>query len=153
MLSRRTLLERPLPSTLTPFPSCSCSLLGAPRKVNAFKISALQPLLQNTRGGGIPTLLRRASLPPSYAPHGASIPCALNRLRILPVTTGGVPPVSHYPLPFYPLLSTPRRLHRRSGYDRGIRAASAEALRCAIASMEIIGFTPEAFGNAEPSMT
>jgi len=98
MLSRRTLLERPLPSTLTPFPSCSCSLLGAPRKVNAFKISALQPLLQNTRGGGTPTLLRRAPLPPSYAPRGAAIPCALNRLRILPVTTGGVPPVSHYPL-------------------------------------------------------
>src|SRR5260221_12510289 len=30
--------------------------------------------------------------PPSYAPRGASIPCGLTRLRILPVTTGGVPP-------------------------------------------------------------
>ncbi len=45
----------------------------------------------NTRDGGTATLPRRASLPPSYAPRGASIPCALTRLRILPVTTGGVP--------------------------------------------------------------
>src|SRR5229473_7470451 len=44
--------------------------------------------LQNTRGGGTPTLPRRASLPSSYAPRGASIPCGLTRLRILPVTTG-----------------------------------------------------------------
>src|SRR5258707_8003198 len=30
-------------------------------------------------------------LPPSYAPRNASIPCGLNRLRILPVTTGVCP--------------------------------------------------------------
>src|SRR5258708_6387728 len=35
------------------------------------------------RGGGR-SLLR----PPSLAPHSASIPCALTRLRILPVATG-----------------------------------------------------------------
>src|SRR5216683_6864408 len=43
----------------------------------------------NTRDGGA-TLLpfpRHSSLSPSYAPRGASIPCALTRLRILPVTT------------------------------------------------------------------
>jgi hypothetical protein len=34
-----------------------------------------------------------------------------------------------------------------------VRAAKAAALRCAMASIEIIGFTPEALGNAEPSMT
>src|SRR5712692_11323622 len=45
-----------------------------------------------TPGGvGTPTLPRQASLPPSYAPRGASIPCGLSRLRILPVTTGAYP--------------------------------------------------------------
>jgi hypothetical protein len=53
----------------------------------------------NTRDGGIATLPRRASLPPSHAPRGASIPCALTRLRILPVTTGVYP----YPAPLPPL--------------------------------------------------
>jgi hypothetical protein len=55
----------------------------------------------NTRDGGTPTLPRRASLPPSRAPRSASIPCALTRLRILPVTTGvwGPPALSrHSPL-------------------------------------------------------
>src|SRR5713101_3377596 len=40
---------------------------------------------------GVPPLLpfpRHSSLSPSYAPRGASIPCALSPLRILPVTTG-----------------------------------------------------------------
>src|SRR6266851_5270311 len=40
---------------------------------------------------GVPPLLqfsRHTLLPPSPAPRGASIPCALTRLRILPVTTG-----------------------------------------------------------------
>src|SRR5260370_42564117 len=36
--------------------------------------------------GGYPT--PRAELPPSYPPRGASIPCALSRLRVLLVTTG-----------------------------------------------------------------
>src|SRR5713226_836587 len=52
-----------------------------------------------------PRLQRPASKPPSlqppepYAPRGASIPCALTRLRILPVTTG-LPAVVgvYYPL-------------------------------------------------------
>ena len=33
------------------------------------------------------------------------------------------------------------------------RSASAEAFRWAMASMEIIGFTPEALGNVELSIT
>jgi hypothetical protein len=48
-----------------------------------------------TRGMGVPPLLqlpRQASLPPSYAPRGASILCGLSRLRILPVATGVHPP-------------------------------------------------------------
>src|SRR5712692_8372104 len=43
---------------------------------------------QNTGGGGISTRPRHALLPPSHAPRGASIPCALTRLRILPVAMG-----------------------------------------------------------------
>jgi hypothetical protein len=43
---------------------------------------------KNTRGGGTSAHPHHAFLPPSYAPRGASIPCGLTRLRILPVTTG-----------------------------------------------------------------
>jgi len=39
------------------------------------------------------------------------------------------------------------------GYELSSPAASTEALRFAIASMEIMGFTPEALGKVEPSMT
>ncbi len=41
----------------------------------------------------------------------------------------------------------------RHDYDPRSRAARTEALWWAMASMEIMGFTPEALGNAEPSMT
>ena len=37
--------------------------------------------------------------------------------------------------------------------SRDSRAANAEAFLCAMASMEIIGFTPEALGNEELSVT
>jgi hypothetical protein len=47
---------------------------------------------------------------------------------------------------------SPRRSKSGLGYDRS-RAATTEALWCAMASMEIMGFTPEALGNVEPSMT
>ncbi len=43
---------------------------------------------KNIGGGGIQHCPRQASFPPSHAPRDASIPCALIRLRILPVTTG-----------------------------------------------------------------
>ena len=39
------------------------------------------------------------------------------------------------------------------GYELNSPAANTEALRFAIASMEIMGFTPEALGKVEPSMT
>src|SRR5712691_8574357 len=78
--------------------------------------------LPNTRGGGTPTLPRRASLPPSYAPRGAFIPCGLNRLRILPVTTR-----------VYPFLAT--RLPRAS---RGYFPKSFRMRRSKIASPEVL---------------
>ena len=42
----------------------------------------------NTRDGCASARPLHSSLPPSHAPRGASIPCALTRLRILPVATG-----------------------------------------------------------------
>jgi hypothetical protein len=42
----------------------------------------------NTRDGCASARPLHPSLPPSHAPRGASIPCALTRLRILPVATG-----------------------------------------------------------------
>src|SRR6266851_2016151 len=65
--------------------AASCA---APKKSTPLESDKSSLFLQNTRGGGTPTLPRKASLPPSYAPRGASIPCGLTRLRILPVTTG-----------------------------------------------------------------
>ncbi len=52
--------------------------------------------MKNLGGGGprFPRLQRPASSiqsPEPYAPRGASIPCGLSRLRILPVTTGVYP--------------------------------------------------------------
>jgi hypothetical protein len=52
--------------------------------------------LQNTWGGGTSADPSHASLPPSYAPRGASIPCGLSRLRILPVTTGVCAPPTRF---------------------------------------------------------
>ena len=52
-------------------------------------ISPLESALTKTPGGGGSLgTSGQASLSPSYAPRGASIPCGLTRLRILPVTTG-----------------------------------------------------------------
>ncbi len=45
----------------------------------------------NTRDGGASAPTRHPLLPTSHAPRGASIPCGLTRLRILPVTTGVYP--------------------------------------------------------------
>jgi hypothetical protein len=80
------------------------------KKVNPFAIKQIQPLFAKHRGGGTSTLLPRASLPPSHAPRGAPIPCALTRLRILPVTTGVyVPPMPFRsgPPPIWRLASLP----------------------------------------------
>ncbi len=43
-----------------------------------------------TPGWGYPNTSAPSFVPPSHAPRGAFIPCAVSRLRILPVTTGGV---------------------------------------------------------------
>src|SRR5713226_8656305 len=52
-------------------------------------VSPLESALTKTpRDGGAATPPRRASLPPSHAPRGASIPCGLSGLPILPVITG-----------------------------------------------------------------
>ncbi len=101
----------PLPTAHCPLPTAHCPLPTThfPRRPNR-PISLITTLLQTlcrrensqllynqtipnsfakTPGvGGTLTLLRRAWLRPSYAPRYASIPCALTRLRILPVTTG-----------------------------------------------------------------
>ncbi len=57
--------------------------------------SPLESALTKTPGGGGTPTLSRLQRPASsirplepYAPRGASIPCGLSRLRILPVTTG-----------------------------------------------------------------
>src|SRR6266403_4365374 len=53
-----------------------------------------------------------------------------------------------------PPTSAPVVIYRgRRGYERRSCVARIEALWWAIASMEIMGFTPEALGKAEPSMT
>src|SRR5713226_857398 len=55
-------------------------------------VTPLESALTKTPGGGGSLgTSGQASLPPSYAPRGASIPCGLSRLRILPVTTGVYP--------------------------------------------------------------
>src|SRR5712691_9618522 len=51
-------------------------------------LTPLESALTKIPGVGTPTLPRHTSLPLSYAPRGASIPCGLSRLRILPVTMG-----------------------------------------------------------------
>src|SRR5713226_6413823 len=52
-------------------------------------VTPLESALTKTPGGGGSLgTSGQASLSPSYAPRGASIPCGLTRLRILPVTTG-----------------------------------------------------------------
>jgi hypothetical protein len=68
--------------------------------LNTFRINTCEK--QGGGGPRFPRLQRPASgiqPPEPYAPRGASIPCGLSRLRILPVTTG-----VYYPLP--PSLAT-----------------------------------------------
>jgi hypothetical protein len=82
---------------------------GRPSSLNPRPVNLLQPLVQlqksqllynqadpasfcKTPGVGTCTIPPHASLPPLYAPRGASIPCGLRGLRILPVTKGVYPP-------------------------------------------------------------
>src|SRR6267154_1779095 len=52
MLSRQITLHRPLPTELTPFLRCSCSLLPLFLRVRTFVFNSLQPLLPKTGGWG-----------------------------------------------------------------------------------------------------
>src|SRR5216684_613865 len=80
-------------SPFSPLATCpsplSCSeLLRCTEAQKRLFVSPFLATLTQTPGMRYPTPPRRASLPPSPASRGASIPCALSRLRILPVTTG-----------------------------------------------------------------
>ena len=66
---------------LTTFRINTCKSVSKQRTLTTFRINTYKK-----QGRGVPQLFR-FELPPSYAPRGASIPCALTRLRILPVTT------------------------------------------------------------------
>src|SRR6267143_6198506 len=77
----------PAPSYLLSLQSAAASLPSffARRPLESIACSLFS---ENTRGGGTLTHPRQASLPPLYAPRGASPSSDLNRLRILPLTTG-----------------------------------------------------------------
>ncbi len=74
-------------SATNPLFSSICSLFVHLLPLPSFVFSSLEPLFAKHPGGGYPTPPPGASFPPSHAPR-TSIPCALTRLRILPVTTG-----------------------------------------------------------------
>jgi len=88
MLPRRLTLPLLPPAELNPSPSHSCKLFCAPKIVNSCKISNFQTLFAKYPGGLCIRITRHLLLPPSHAPRSASIPSALNQLRILPVATG-----------------------------------------------------------------
>ena len=69
------------PATLTTFRINTCKSVSKQMTLTSFRINTYK----KTGGGGYPC---EPPVPrPSYAPRGASIPCALTRLRILPVAT------------------------------------------------------------------
>jgi hypothetical protein len=78
------------PATLTTFRINTCKSVSKQRTLTPFRINTYK-----NRGRRVPPHFRASSVQPRalYAPRGASIPCTLIRLRILPVTTGV------YPLP------------------------------------------------------
>src|SRR5216684_6799126 len=87
MLPRQLTLPRHLPVELTSSLPYSCSLLCAPKKPPPIKSVTSSLFLQNTRVGGLHP--HHPTLPaPIACTHGASIPSALNQLRILSVATG-----------------------------------------------------------------
>ncbi len=139
MLARQTTSLRTLPASLSSLHSVNCSLLPLFFRLSPFGISNLQPLFAKHPGWGTPNTFR------------AKLRFRRHMHHVAPLS-----PVSSFDCAYFP---SPRgcasTIHSngRAGYDRGSRAANAEALRCAMASMEIMGFTPEAFGKAEPSMT
>jgi len=88
-------------ATLTPLRINTCKSVSKQRTLTPLRINTYKKQGE----GGVPTLPRiqrpASSIQPPelYAPCGASIPCALTRLRILPVTTGLPAAVGvYYPL-------------------------------------------------------
>ena len=71
---------RPSPLALTPFRINTCKSVSKQTTLTSFRINTYE---KHRGEEGRPVLL-----PPSYAPRNASIPCALTRLRILPVARG-----------------------------------------------------------------
>jgi len=103
MLPRRLTLPPHAPAELNPSPSHSCELFCAPKKVNPYQISNFQTLFAKHRGGCNFAFTPSVLFPPSHAPRSASIPSALNQLRILPVATGVYPHIpSHLASLFQP---------------------------------------------------
>src|SRR5216683_5823383 len=84
-----TSTQFPSPATSYPlsFQSTAASLPSFLARRPLFSI-ACSLFSQNTRGGGTLTPPHQAALLSSYAPRGTSPPSDLNRLRILPLTTG-----------------------------------------------------------------
>src|SRR5713101_7952301 len=70
-----------------PFRMNTCESVSKQRTLTTFRMHTYEKHPRR----GTSEHLRHASLSPSYAPRGASIPCGLSRLRILPVTTGVYP--------------------------------------------------------------
>ena len=120
MLPRQTILPRPFHPANSFAPillqtlEVSCASFREPRPV--FSITC-RLFCKIPGGGGTSTFPCQASPTPSYAPYasrmdlrdvprGASIPCGLSRLRILPVTTG-VYPSSEVLLLTNPLIFSP----------------------------------------------
>src|SRR5712692_1280566 len=104
-MSRTVVWLRVLPRTnlayrshnsITTFRINTCKSVSKQRTLTLFRINTYKKQGE----GGTPTFARERqsldwhSLPPSYARRSSSIPCGLNRLRILPVTTGVYPPTA-----------------------------------------------------------
>ncbi len=135
----------PLLSDLSPFPPIPCALLNSLAAVFRPPVLCFQCFARSfskTPGvGGMPTLPRRALLPPSYAPRGASISCDLSRLRILPVTTGVYTP----PAPNSTQQDKPMRAKSSSRLIRSPRCQHRTATarqRCSLAGDRSSGLCP-----------
>ena len=75
-------------SVVNPLLSSVCSLFALFLRPPSFLFSNLEPLFAKHPGGGYLNTSAPSLVPPSHASRGASIPCAVSRLRILPVTAG-----------------------------------------------------------------
>jgi hypothetical protein len=91
MLPRRPTLTPHPPAKLNPSPSHSYKLFCALKGANSHQISNFQTLFAKHPGWGCIRVTRSRLSPPSHAPRGASIPSALNKLRIPPIVTGVYP--------------------------------------------------------------